>query len=150
MLSFHNLFIKFESATDCKFSTIITFPEEEDLLRRKRLAERADQSMLNRDVKGNEQEDENEEPMDNSRFVVASHFKKKMAKEVKDIVSDSIAADQFLKSVALKKRERKKRNIRASILNSTNPDKQEVDFIKYNIDDFMEQQDQKKQKKLQD
>ena len=54
------------------------------------------------------------------------------------MVDDTSAAAQFLKNVAAKKLERKRRNIKAMIVNSSNPEKQEVDFVKNNIDDFME------------
>ena len=36
---FSNLFLKFESMEDCQFIAIITFPDEEELVRRKKLAE---------------------------------------------------------------------------------------------------------------
>ena len=38
-LMFQNLFIKFESAEDFQFSVIVTFPDEEELIRRKKLAD---------------------------------------------------------------------------------------------------------------
>ena len=56
-------------------------------------------------------------------------------------------AELFLRNIAAKKLERKRRNIRAMIMNSTNPEKQEVDFVKSNVVDFRESQDLRKQKK---
>ena len=47
--------------------------------------------------------------------MAATQFKKKMAKEVKEIVEDSQAAEAFLKSVAQKKADRKRRNIKSMI-----------------------------------
>ena len=46
-----------------------------------------------------------------------------MAREVKEIVDDSKAAEAFLKTIQKKKLERKRRNIQSMILNSTNPHK---------------------------
>ena len=59
ILSFSNLYIKFESLSNCQFSTIVTFPEEEDLQRRKRNAEMADLSLLGqRDFRGDNRSNE--------------------------------------------------------------------------------------------
>ena len=111
------------------------------------MAEMADQSLLGaRDVKSTEDTEENVEPVVGKQ-VNATQFKKKLAKEVKDIVDDSNMAELFLRNVAAKKLERKRRNIRAMIMNSTNPEKQEVDFVKSNVVDFRESQDLRKQKK---
>ena len=149
---FTNLFIKFESIKDCQFSVIVTFPEEEDLLRRKKLADQANQSLLAQDMKSNnsDEDEKNSRSVNNGRLVAATQFKKKMAREVKSIVEDYEAAEVFLKNVAQKKLQRKRRNIQAMINNSTNPDKQEVDFIKANIDDFSDNKDKKELKKQQD
>ena len=45
------------------------------------------------------------------RLIAASQFKKKMAREVKEIIDDAAAAQSFLKAVAEKKLARKRRNI---------------------------------------
>lgn len=118
----------------------MTFPDEEDHIRRKKLAEFAKESMIVRS------DDKEANDGKNTRFVAATHFKKKMAVEVKNIIEDRSAAEVFLKSIAQKKIDRKKRNMRAMILNSTNPEKQEVDFIKVNSVEFQEYQAQKKRK----
>ena len=52
-----------------------------------------------------------------------------MAKEVRSLVEDKSAAKSFLANVTAVKQERKMRNIRAMIIGSCNPDKEEVDFI---------------------
>ena len=69
----------------------------------------------------------------NSKLV--AQFKKKMAREVRNMVEDKVAGQEFLANVSMIKQERKIRNIKAMIANSTNPDKEEVDFIKSNIDE---------------
>ena len=66
---------------------------------------------------------------------LVAQFKKKMAREVRNLVDDKGAAKDFLKNVVAVKQERKMRNIRAMITSSCNPDKEEVDFVKTNIDE---------------
>ena len=70
------------------------------------------------------------------RRLAAAHFKKKMAKEITDMVYDHERAKEFLGNVRSIKGERKKRNLHALVANSTNPDKEETDFIRVNIDEF--------------
>ena len=56
-----------------------------------------------------------------------------MEREVNEIVSDRYEAKKFLENIDNIKNNRKKRNIQAMIANSTNPDKNEVDFVLENI-----------------
>ena len=56
-----------------------------------------------------------------------------MEREVNEIVSDRHEAKKFLDNIDTIKNNRKKRNIQAMIANSTNPDKNEVDFVLENI-----------------
>ena len=73
-----------------------------------------------------------------------------MAKEVRNLVEDKSAAKNFLANVTAVKQERKMRNIRAMIVGSCNPDKEEVDFIQTNIGDTVpEKKDQKQELKMQ-
>ena len=78
------------------------------------------------------------------RLVAATQFKKKMAREVRDIVEDTYAADEFLKGIAQKKLARKRRNIAAMIANSTNPDKPLTDFVRVNKEADPEAQELRK------
>ena len=66
-------------------------------------------------MKNEEEPEKKQEPVAKGRLVAATQFKKKMAKEVKEIVEDSQAAEAFLKSVAQKKADRKRRNIKSMI-----------------------------------
>ena len=59
-----------------------------------------------------------------------------MAREIKGMVDDKFAASNFLENVQNIKYDRKRRNLHEMITNSTNPDKEEVDYIRSNIDDF--------------
>ena len=74
-----------------------------------------------------------------------TQFKKKMAREVRNLVEDKNAAKDFLANVSAVKHERKMRNIRAMISGSCNPDKEEVDFIRTNIDEAVPERFAQKQ-----
>ena len=50
-----------------------------------------------------------------------------------EIVSDRFEAKKFLENIDTIKNNRKKRNIQAMIANSTNPNKNEVDFVLENM-----------------
>ena len=69
-----------------------------------------------------------------------------MEREVNEIVSDRHEAKKFLENIDTIKYNRKKRNIQAMIANSTNPNKNEVDFVLENMylnqgsNDFKEEQ----------
>ena len=56
-----------------------------------------------------------------------------MEREVNEIVSDRYEAKKFLENIDNIKNNRKKRNIQAMIANSTNPNKNEVDFVLENM-----------------
>ena len=56
-----------------------------------------------------------------------------MEREVNEIVSDRHEAKKFLENIDNIKNNRKKRNIQAMIANSTNPNKNEVDFVLENM-----------------
>ena len=56
-----------------------------------------------------------------------------MEREVNEIVSDRHEAKKFLDNIDTIKYNRKKRNIQAMIANSTNPNKNEVDFVLENM-----------------
>ena len=56
-----------------------------------------------------------------------------MEREVNEIVSDRFEAKKFLENIDTIKNNRKKRNIQAMIANSTNPNKNEVDFVLENM-----------------
>ena len=47
-VQFTQIYMRFESMTDCAFSIEITFPEEEDFQRRKKVAEKNNESLLQR------------------------------------------------------------------------------------------------------
>ena len=95
-----------------------------------------------------EEEPEQQKDVPKGRLVAATQFKKKMAREVRDIVEDNFAADAFLKNIAQKKLARKRRNIAAMIAKSTTPDKPLTDFVRANMEDFAENQEIKKQQKV--
>lgn len=142
--TFGSIYIKFESILDCAFSTEVTFPEEDDWLRRKANAEKANESVLDRNVP-KETEPYQDEEKKNS-LVAATQFKKKMAREIKGMVDDKFAASNFLENVQNIKYDRKRRNLHEMITNSTNPDKEEVDYIRSNIDDFYSKDNREEQK----
>ena len=82
---------------------------------------------------------------------LVAQFKKKMAREVRNLVDDKSAAKHFLANVTAVKHERKMRNIRAMISASCNPDKEEVDFVRTNIDETVveSKKEEKKELKMQ-
>ena len=47
--TFNQIYLKFETITDCCFNTEVTFPEQDDLIRRKRKAEQANVNFLDKD-----------------------------------------------------------------------------------------------------
>lgn len=83
--------------------------------------------------------------------MAATHFKKKMAREVKEMVEDRYLAREFLQNVANIKHDRRKRNIQALTANSTNPDKPEKDYLLANMEElYDEMAEEKFKKKLHD
>ena len=144
--TFGSIYIKFESILNCGFSTEVSFPEEDDWQRRKANAERANESVLGRNVPKEKEPDEEEEQKNS--LVAATQFKKKMAREIRGMVDDKFAAKDFLDNVHNIKYDRKRRNLHEMITNSTNPDKEEVDYIRHNIDDFYSKDNREEQKQI--
>ena len=99
---FIHLYIKFESPQDCQFSTIVTFPEEEDHQRRRRMAEQSKESLLARDMRPNEELKAHQ--TSKGKLVAATQFKKRVHREIKEMVDDSEAAEEFLRSIAIKRK----------------------------------------------
>ena len=71
--------------------------------------------------------------------MAATQFKKKMAREVKELVDDNGAAKDFLKNVREIKQAKKRRNLATMISKSSNPDKEHIDYVKSNIEDFYQE-----------
>ena len=71
--TFGSLYLKFESSVDCAFAAIVTFPEEEDFHRRRKLVEQANMPVMIRVPV--EDKDEDRPP---GKLVPATQFKKKM------------------------------------------------------------------------
>lgn len=59
-----------------------------------------------------------------------------IAKDVNEMVQDKQAGETFLEKVQKIKVDRRKRNIKAMIANSLDPNRKEVDFRKENINDL--------------
>lgn len=137
--------MKFESDQDCAFSAEVSFPEEEKYQARKRQAEQQSANLFQRSATVDDDEILDEDDLLLQRngpartkegrlnVKLVAQFKKKMAREVRNLVDDKSAARDFLANVSAVKLERKKRNIRAMISASCNPDKEQVDFVKSNI-----------------
>ena len=74
-----------------------------------------------------------------------------MAREVKELVDDQDAAKDFLRNVMGIKKAKRRRNLASMIANSLNPDKEQVDYVKANIEDFYaEAAEMKINKKIHD
>ena len=71
-------------------------------------------------------------------MIPAAAFKKKVAKKVNEMVWDKQVGEQFLEKIQKLRTDRRKRSIKAMIINSSDPNKKLVDFRKTNINDLYE------------
>ena len=105
---FSSIYLKFESLSDCAFSTEVTFPEEDEKVRRRKQVEAANVSILG----GPKKDSGNDENSDaKGRMVVATHFKRKIGREVKEIIDDKQSRVELYKKIHNIKRGRREANI---------------------------------------
>ena len=83
-------------------------------------------------------------------MIPASLFKKKIAKNVNDIVQDKKASEQFLDRIQKIKSDRRKRNVQTMVKNSLNPNKELIDFRKSNINDLYKENKGRKEEEKQE
>ena len=67
-----------------------------------------------------------------------------------DIVQDKQASEQFLDKIQKIRSDRRKRNIQAMVINSSDPNKKLIDFRRSNIDDLYKENKGKKLEQKQD
>lgn len=136
---FGTIYIKFTSETDCTFSIEITFPEEEDHVRRRKNAENRDLGFktgrieTNLGAKSTGQADGHAKT-DKGKLIAAIQYKRQNKQFVADMVEDKHEAKEFLKMVKEKKIERRQRQVREALKNSIGSGRnKQQNFIRENI-----------------
>ena len=66
-------------------------------------------------------------------MVAATHFKKKIGREVKDMVDDKQSRVELYKKIHTIKKDRHEKNMQNQKVSSANPNKERLDFIRNNV-----------------
>ena len=130
---------------------LVNFAKDEDYKRRLKHAEERNSGFAKNklDLSFDEDDPENNDN-DNvkrkNKIIPSAIFKKMIAKDVNEMINDKHAGDTFLEKVQQIKIDRHKRNMKAMIVNSLDPNRKEINFKQTNIDDF---DDGKKREKIE-